>query len=144
MGDANATAIVTLAQPATIRCLAGGYPRPHVTWWRGTEMLPLKSTHYEVNRDNSLVISTVELSDLGPYTCQAYSGYGKALSIYVTLKAYGPVQIQNPDDEKYLKYIIQPLLVTSTPHTPPYDVYPPQILPGVPRIFVSPQASIGK
>lgn len=98
------------------------------SWWRGTDILPLKSTRFEVNRDYSLVFNAIELSDLGPYICQAYSGLGKPVSMYVTLKAIGPVYANTPEDEPYIKYIIDapPLQPTETFYrsTPPVDLTP--------------------
>lgn len=88
----------------------------------------MKSTRFEVNRDYSLVFNAIELSDLGPYICQAYSGLGKPVSMYVTLKAIGPVYANTPEDEPYLKYILDapPLQPTETYYrsTPPVDLTP--------------------
>lgn len=132
MGDANSTEIVSLNEPATVRCLAGGYPKPFVSWWKGTDLLPYKSTRFEVTQDFSLVFNQIALTDLGPYICQAYSGSGKPVSKYVTLKAIGPVQPANDDEQQYLKYIID---APSLPITPrPY--YPVVVRPTPPRIPV--------
>lgn len=106
LGDTNKSQIVDLNRPATIRCLAGGYPKPTITWWRGTNILPLKSARFEVNRDYSIDFNSVALSDLGQYICQAYSGQGKPVSMYVTLLGVGPVRAETPDDEPYLQYIV--------------------------------------
>lgn len=109
-------------QPAEIRCLAGGYPKPSVTWWRNTDILPLKSTRFEVNRDYSLVFNNVELRDLGNYICQAYSGQGRPVSMYVTLMAIdnGAVRAEHPEDEPYLQYVV------AAPQLPPtHNNYPP-------------------
>lgn len=128
LGENNSSKVIALNQPATIRCLAGGYPKPSVTWWRGLDILPLKSTRFEVNRDYSLVFNSVSLSDLGPYVCQAYSGEGKPVSLYVTLMAFGPARAETPEDEQYLKYIVQAPPLQPTQHiyrpTPPVDVEP--------------------
>lgn len=107
MGDKNSTQIVNLSQPATLRCLAGGNPKPFVSWWHGDEMIPLNTARYQMTRDFSLELSNVELSDLGPYVCQAYSGSGKPVSVSITLKTYGPVSITDPEDEKYRQYVIE-------------------------------------
>lgn len=69
-------------------------------------MLPLKSTRFEVNREYSLVFERIELSDLGPYICQAYSGYGKPVSMYVTLNAIGPAYPSTEEDTQYLRYVL--------------------------------------
>ena len=35
--------IMSLGAPATLYCLAYGWPKPTVTWWKGTKILPLNS-----------------------------------------------------------------------------------------------------
>lgn len=114
MGEQNGTQIVTLNQPATIRCLAVG-PQVHVTWWRGNAIMPYSGDRSEVRKDYSLHFKNIELSDLGPYLCHAYTGKGKPYTVTVTLKAVGPVHIKNKDDERYLKYLLPP---AETPRQP--------------------------
>lgn len=145
MGDANSTEIVSINQPATVRCLAGGYPKPFVSWWKGTDLLPYKSTRFEVAQDFSLVFNRIALTDLGPYICQAYSGSGKPVSKYVTLKAIGPVNAANDDEQQYLKYIIDAPSLPLTPR-PYYPVVVQQRpTPHVPVVYEEPeQPSIGK
>lgn len=128
VGETNSTKIVRLNQPATIRCLAGGYPKPYVTWWKGSDLLSFNSQHHEVNRDFSLILKKVELTDLGPYICHAYTGKGKPVSIYVTLKAYGPAYSTNPVDEPYMKYIVTPDELPMTPTTPRYPYGGPPVV----------------
>lgn len=70
-------------------------------------MLPLKSTRFEVNRDYSLEFESITLSDLGTYICQAYSGYGKPVSMYITLNAVGPAYPTTPEEAEYLRYVIE-------------------------------------
>lgn len=79
-------------------------------------MMPIKL----INRDYSLQFTRLRLADLGPYVCQAYSGAGKGISRTVTLKAYGPVSITDPVDEKYLRYIVH----TRPPTAPTYRPRP--------------------
>jgi len=129
--------VATLSQPSELRCLAGGYPKPFVTWWRGDKILPLKDDRFEITREYSLVFTKVELYDLGPYVCQAYNSIGKPVSIQVTLKAHGPVHVRNEEDRKYLQYLES--APTAPPSTPrPQVVYPyrPTALP--PRIRPTP------
>nr|XP_029723407.1 papilin-like isoform X4 [Aedes albopictus] len=130
VGDSNATEVVELNEPATLRCPAGGYPKPIVTWWRETFMMPIKL----INRDYSLQFTRVRLSDLGSYVCQAYSGAGKGISRTVTLKAYGPVHIPDPVDEKYLRYIVH----TRPTHAPTYRPVPPQYPRPTPPVVHTP------
>lgn len=132
LGDSNLTKIVELNQPAIVRCLAGGYPKPIVSWWRGTEILPYRSTRFEVNRDYSLVFNSIELTDLGPYICQAYSGEGKPVSVTIVLKAIGPVQAHDENEQSYLRYIIDAPQLPITP-VPPYipSITSPRDLPAL-------------
>lgn len=84
-------------------------------------MLPLSSQKYEQKRDMSLRITVITLRDLGPYTCQAYNGQGRATSNTVTLYAMGPVKVNTPKDREYLPYLVerQGPSVTQPPPPPP-------------------------
>nr|XP_027227919.1 papilin-like [Penaeus vannamei] len=101
-GDAGVGGSLPATTPRPIpSCLGGsaplvlpravGWPRPSVTWWRGSNMLPLSSPQFEHYRHGVLVIRRVTLPSLGPYTCQVYNGRGKAKSHTVVLHALGPV-----------------------------------------------------
>lgn len=125
MGEPNATQIVELERPAILRCLAGGYPAPHVGWWRDKEYLALETSNYRINADHSLEFFNIQLIDLGTYTCQAFS-VGRPASIQITLNAIGPVTPNSPEEEPYLRYVIEPSqLPTTLPHRPIYRPIPP-------------------
>lgn len=119
LGDSNSTVVSIIGQPATLRCLAGGYPKPFVTWWRGDKILPLKDDKVEITRDYSLKLNRIDISDLGPYVCQAYNSIGRPVSIQVTLKARGPVHARTEDDRKYLQYVETEPFAPSTTFRPP-------------------------
>lgn len=89
-------------------------------------MLPLSSAAYEQNRDYSLLIHSVKLSNLGIYTCQAYNGLGRAASWSVTIQAIGPVHSISPEDEPFTKYLIsKPTSMPQLEQTRyPYPQYP--------------------
>jgi hypothetical protein len=138
LGDSNSTVVATISQPATLRCLAGGHPKPFVTWWRGDKILPYKDERFEITRDYSLILNRVDIYDLGPYVCQAYNSIDRPVSIQVTLKARGPVVARTEDDRKYLQYVDSELPPTTTtirappsrstppsPRTRPPPYYPP-------------------
>lgn len=59
----------------------------------------------KVQKDFSLLIYSVKVSNLGEYTCSVYNGQGKTDDWKITLKTYGPVQL-TPDVEKYRDFII--------------------------------------
>lgn len=136
MPTRNPRPVVSMGQPTVIRCWAIGIPRPAITWWRGTKMLPLSSQKYEQNRDMSLRITIITLRDLGPYTCQAYNGQGRATSNTVTLLAMGPVKVNTDRDREYIKYIVDPIAragvpttttrgtTTRAPYVPPWTAAP--------------------
>lgn len=143
VGPLNETKVVTLNQPASLRCLAGGYPKPSVTWWQGNTMIPLRSDVYEYNRDLSLTIRHVQLIHLGPYVCQAYTGQGKGVSYTVTVKAIGPVHTDLEEEKPYLQYLIDAPLSPTTQRPPINGSYRPVPLP--PRVIPKPpQRTIGK
>jgi hypothetical protein len=72
-------------------------------------MLPFSSERYEQLRDHSLMIRLVSLRDLGPYTCQAYNGLGKAASWTVTVFANGPVEDRGDEqDREFIKFVKVP------------------------------------
>lgn len=130
IGDSNTTVVASLSQPATLRCLAGGHPKPFVTWWRGDKILPLKDDRVEITRDYSLILNRVELNDLGPYVCQAYNSIGRPVSIQVTLKVRGPVHARSEDDRKYLQYVDYESPPPTTPRPNiPYPTQPPRTRP---------------
>lgn len=140
VGDNNATKIVTLGHRVIVRCLAGGHPKPYVSWWRGTDMVSLRSERHEVTPDNSLQFFQIGLTDLGPYTCQAYSGIGRPVSMYITLKAVGPVHISNPHDEQYLRYLVS---APEVPTTPRPDIrYPYRPVRPPPRVIPQPEIPV--
>ncbi|XP_046998769.1 papilin isoform X1 [Schistocerca americana] len=106
IGEDSTYVVVTLGAPTSLHCYAVGWPRPSVTWWRGERLLPLSSEQYEQRRDYSLFVRSVALRQLGPYTCQAYNGQGKATSWTVTVQAIGPVYSNNPIDRDYFQYLV--------------------------------------
>ena len=117
--------VVVFGAPVIVHCHAVGWPRPSVTWWRGDRMLPLSSERYEQFRDYSLLIRRVNFRDLGPYTCQAYNGYGRPSSYTIIVQAIGPVYTTDTLDAEFSRYIVpqpQPdpnTLTTGTPSPRP-------------------------
>ncbi|KYB26517.1 Papilin-like Protein [Tribolium castaneum] len=127
--ESQPNVVVSLNAPATLNCLALGYPFPAVTWWKDDSLIPLKTSQFEVRKDYSLLIHSVKLSNLGVYTCQAYNGVGKAASWSVAVKARGPYHSTNPKDQKYLKYIVNPPELPTTSAPPVYRPTSPPYLP---------------
>lgn len=133
LGDDSQSVVVSLGSRALLQCYAYGYPVPSVTWWRGERMLPFVSADLEQRRDFSLVLHTVTLTSLGPYTCQAYNGKGRAASWTVVLKAVGPVYAPDPNDVTYNQYLVPPpRSPPDHPHHPPYQPHLPRPQPTPP------------
>ncbi|XP_017001607.2 papilin isoform X1 [Drosophila takahashii] len=127
-GDKNVTQIVQLNRPAVIRCPAGGHPEPHVSWWRNGQMFGLKNN--VMARDYSLVFNSIQLTDLGLYTCEVYN-QRRPVSLRVTLKAVGPVRAQSHEEAQYLQYILNPATRPVTqrpayPYRPTRPAYVPE------------------
>ncbi|XP_019882164.2 papilin isoform X4 [Camponotus floridanus] len=108
IGEPDTRITVTMNSPIALHCYAMGWPRPHVTWWRGERMLPLSSETYEQDTDYTLLIRSVTLTSLGVYTCQAFNAVGPAASWSTILQAIGPVYNVKPEHEEYVKYLVQP------------------------------------
>ena len=130
--------IVSLGSPTILNCYAYGFPFPSVTWWKEKNLLPYKTTEYTVNKDHSLLIHSLKLSNLGVYTCQAYNGHGKAASWSVTVLALGPVYSTNPDDDKYMKYVVNAPQGPPPEEKPQYPYRPSKPSPPPDWFFVSP------
>ncbi|CAG0888031.1 unnamed protein product [Darwinula stevensoni] len=124
--DPEPYTVSSLGEAVQLFCLVLGWPRPTVTWWRRTRMLPRRSEKYEQYPDH-IVIQRVGLSDLGPYTCHAYNGIGTAASWTVTLQGFGPVYTTRPEDAEFTKFLV------SHPQTPRPVARPvPRPRPGYP------------
>lgn len=106
--DTVSSVVVTLGAPTILQCYAYGYPNPTVTWWKEDKVLPTQSEQYEQRRDHSLAVYYVNMKALGPYTCQAYNGLGRAASWTLTLHAVGPVTPLSLEDFAYAVYLIPP------------------------------------
>ncbi|XP_066297042.1 protein amalgam-like [Branchiostoma lanceolatum] len=68
---------VTVGDHVTFRCVAEGSPTPNITWSRNG--LKLKASSDEAVGDvrtSALVLSSVELTDTGTYSCTARNGIG--------------------------------------------------------------------
>lgn len=110
--------MVNLGAQTTLHCYAYGYPNPTVTWWKEANMVN-RSDIYQFGSDKSLIIKQAVIRSLGPYTCQAYNGLGRAASWTLTLQAVGPAQPLSPEEEPYRTYLIQPPEPEVTTLTPP-------------------------
>ncbi|XP_066141086.1 papilin isoform X3 [Euwallacea fornicatus] len=133
--------VTSFNSPATLNCYALGWPLPAVTWWKDDELIPLKNREFEVTKDYSLLVHSVQLRNLGVYTCQAYNGKGKAASWSVTIRAKGPVYSTNPADIKYLQYVVNPAewITTTVPTTHVYytPVNRPTPQPFIPPVYAT-------
>ncbi|XP_017478128.1 PREDICTED: papilin isoform X5 [Rhagoletis zephyria] len=136
-GEKNATQIVSLNRPAQVRCPAGGHPAPHVSWWRNRKRLGLISDRFELTRDYSLMFRSIQLTDLGPYTCEVWNGLGRPTSMKVVLKAVGPARAVTNDEAPYLQYIIDPARAPVT-QRPSYPYRPQRPQPPPPPVYVAP------
>ena len=69
-------------------------------------MLPMSPSRLEQHSaDFTLRLHAVGLTDLGPYTCQAYNGMGAPASFTVVARALGPVNAATPEEQQYMAYV---------------------------------------
>ncbi|KAL3188602.1 hypothetical protein MRX96_022604 [Rhipicephalus microplus] len=84
----SATVTVTVSETARMACLAVGYPRPVVQWYRNSKQLPQRSSRYAQLDDFTLAVRNVTQEDEGIYMCRAYNYHGQPavwkLDCYVT------------------------------------------------------------
>ncbi|XP_041970064.1 papilin-like isoform X2 [Aricia agestis] len=108
-------------RPVTIRCLAYGYPKPSIFWYRGHNgpMVPFSSALYEA-RENNLLIRRLNEDTLGEYICQAYNGIGKpaewAVSVRLAATTGEPLP---PPPPRPVPQLVPP---PTTPQVPVYTV----------------------
>ena len=98
-----------LANTCCCRILGYYYIIINLFRWRGEEQLPLRTSNMEQTSGYGLMIRSVGLSDLGPYSCQAYNGgTSRADSSTVNLKVVGPIDRSSisREDQQYLKYVV--------------------------------------
>lgn len=74
-----------VGKPAELLCNARGWPKPTVTWWRETTMLPLSSHRYMQMPNYALLIRSVVHEDRGDYSCHAHNGVGSGATYKITL-----------------------------------------------------------
>lgn len=126
----------TLGSPLVLRCSAYGWPSPTVQWWQGETMLPIDSQHYERRRDHSLLIRSLQITQLGEYACQAYNGIGKPGSWQTVVQAVRPLNAIDSIYEAFSRYLVAPtdsvVIVTPRPYRPYYASPSPSPTPEEP------------
>ncbi|XP_077521556.1 proteoglycan-like sulfated glycoprotein papilin isoform X3 [Amblyomma americanum] len=67
---------VSVFETARLECLAVGYPRPIVQWYRHGKQLPQRSARYSTLENFTLAIRNVTIEDADIYMCRAYNYHG--------------------------------------------------------------------
>ncbi|KAM5147900.1 hemicentin-1 [Mantella aurantiaca] len=101
--------------PTTMRCMANGYPEPHITWLKdgkNIELFPSKSAIFQ--------ILNTEIADIGRYTCTATNEAG-TVSKHFILNVLEPPHINGSENIDELSVTInnQAELVCYTTGFPP-------------------------
>ena len=72
---------LTFGYPAKLECLVFGIPKPEIKW-TGPDEEPIivseSDSRISIDSDGSLILSQAELSDIGPWTCEAINSVGTA------------------------------------------------------------------
>ena len=72
---------LTFGYPAKLVCLVSGIPKPEITW-TGPDEKPVivseSNARISINSEGSLILSQAQLSDIGPWTCEAINSVGTA------------------------------------------------------------------
>lgn len=99
-----------------------------------------------MTRDYSLMFRSIQLTDLGPYSCMVNNKHGhRPVTMEVTLKAIGPARATTNEHAPFLQYIIDPatLHITERPSWPYRPTRP--ALPPIPHpIPTRPRPQTGK
>ena len=79
--------------------------------WRGETQLHEPTENMKQTPGYGLRIRSIGLSDLGPYSCQAYNGGTSSPdSSTINLKVVGPIDDSSisREDRQYLRYVVSP------------------------------------
>ncbi|XP_062504884.1 hemicentin-1-like isoform X2 [Corticium candelabrum] len=106
IGDAGKPSVVVYPQQLTVTsgfsaslyCNASGFPQPTVRWTFNGETISRDSSHTVVLPDNSLVITSVELSDSGSYRCHAENVGGRVSAAIQLVVQNPPTFLQLSND----------------------------------------------
>nr|DBA18217.1 TPA: hypothetical protein GDO54_016492 [Pyxicephalus adspersus] len=92
--------ITIKGNPTTIKCIADGYPKPHISWLKDG-----KDIGYVPTEDTILRILDTELNDVGRYTCTATNEAG-SVSKHVLLNVLEPPHINGSENVDELSVTI--------------------------------------
>lgn len=72
---------LTFGYPAKLECLVSGIPKPEITWTDPDEkpvIVSESNSRISIDSEGSLILSQAQLSDIGPWTCEAINSVGTA------------------------------------------------------------------
>eukprot|EP00096_Caligus_rogercresseyi_P012591 TRINITY_DN5323_c0_g1_i1.p1 TRINITY_DN5323_c0_g1~~TRINITY_DN5323_c0_g1_i1.p1 ORF type:complete len:504 (+),score=93.20 TRINITY_DN5323_c0_g1_i1:143-1654(+) len=87
--------IVKVNQTASLRCIASGSPKPHITWSKSG------SPDEVISRGEQLYIQRVDRHKAGAYTCRASNGVGEDATAEIRLEVLFPPEIHVPIPKVY-------------------------------------------
>ena len=114
--------IAQIGQPVELPCNATGLPRPVVTWWKDTRLLPTNDPtglgQYENGVLNQLRLRHVRTEDAGVYTCQAQNSFGPIQVWDVTLLLGFDTSLRTQTGAQNLStsYVLPPPLLERIPY----------------------------
>ncbi|KAM4651041.1 neural cell adhesion molecule 1-like [Discoglossus pictus] len=105
VGDVELEKTFMAGSPVSLPCATKGTPTPAVHWIHNGENVSVSQGHLSMNKDGSLQIDNIQLSDAGLYICHAYieeRGEEAYKNVTITVNAPPTIQFQNSSSEVIL------------------------------------------
>ncbi|XP_064613732.1 fibroblast growth factor receptor 4-like [Liolophura sinensis] len=88
-------------QKLLLKCPADGNPKPKVRWLKNGEPIPKSPTGRIKEKKFNLLVSDLQVSDSGNYTCEVYNKVGEIKWTYIIriMKVIWPLEVVGPENK---------------------------------------------